>query len=246
MIGARSQTAHSAGFTLLEVMIALAILAMSLTVIAMAQSNAVRAEGRAKQMTIATLLAREKMVDVEDELFEEGFSDFDEEEKGDFDEQGFKSFSYVLKVDKIELPTSINADSLTSALSGGVGAEGDNATAGSGDKGGMFAAGAKLMSAQFEMFRNILEQSIRRVSVRVSWKEGTRERYVAVVGYFTDPRKIGFGGAVSPGAPADGDAEAAERGAGASSSGQPGTTRTGLPTAKTLQPERLRVPGMTR
>ena len=36
----------------------------------------------------------------------------------------------------------------------------------------------------------MLEQAIRRVQVRVEWKEGKRTQHVAVVGYFTDPRKV--------------------------------------------------------
>ena len=194
------------GFTLLEVMVALAILALSLTVISQAQTMAARTVGRSKHVTIATMLARQLMVETEDKLFEEGFSDFDEEKKDNFRELGFKQYSYTLKVDKVELPPNINADSLAKAASGG-GDDSSGTGSGSGagpggGGGGMFAAGAKLMGAQFELFRNVLEQSIRRVTVRVAWKEGSKKRFIQVVGYFTDPRKIDAvaGGArVTPG-----------------------------------------------
>ena len=63
---------------------------MSLTVVSGSQQNSIRAASRAKWMTVAVMLARYKMVEVEDKLFEEGFSDFEEEEEGDFDEEGFE------------------------------------------------------------------------------------------------------------------------------------------------------------
>ncbi|MCA9666745.1 MAG: type II secretion system protein, partial [Myxococcales bacterium] len=177
------------GFTLLEVMIALAILALSLTVISQADVNSVRAVGRSKQITIATQLARWLMTDTEDLLFDEGFQDFEEEKKGDFGEQGFKQFRYVLKIDKIELPPNLNAQSLSNAVSN------TGSGAGSGSRvGGMFQAGAKMMGQQFEMIRNVLEQSIRRVTVRVVWEESGRERFISVSGYFTDPRKVDSAG----------------------------------------------------
>ncbi|OGQ68809.1 MAG: hypothetical protein A3F89_07505 [Deltaproteobacteria bacterium RIFCSPLOWO2_12_FULL_50_11] len=49
------------GFTLIEVMVAIAILAVSLTALFNFQSNSVIASARAEKMGIATLLAREKM-----------------------------------------------------------------------------------------------------------------------------------------------------------------------------------------
>ena len=94
---------HTAGFTLLEVMIALAILAMSLITLSSSYQNSVRAANRSRLMTEATLLARYKMVEVEEEIFKEGFSDFDEEEEGDFEDEDFERFKYTLLVEKVEL-----------------------------------------------------------------------------------------------------------------------------------------------
>jgi hypothetical protein len=101
----------------------------------------------------------------------------------------------------------------------------------------MFAAGAKMMSTQFEIFRNVLEESIRRVSVRVTWKEGTRERYVSVVGYFTDPRKIGIAG-VLPSAPTPG-AEGADARSGDQATSPTRTPGRNIPSPKTFNPSLL-------
>jgi len=176
-------------------MLALAILGMSLSVLIRSQQMSVRAANRAKLMTVAVMLARYTIVEVEDKLFEDGFSDFDQEESGDFEEEGFKRYSYTLKVDKVELPTNVNAESFSSMLGGGSSSSGDSASSGSGAASGASSSpvksmGAAVMSKQFELVKNVLEQAIRRVSVKVEWKEGKRKKHVAVVGYFTDPRKV--------------------------------------------------------
>ena len=63
------------GFTLLEVMIALAILAVSLTILIGTQANSVHMTERASRMSAAAMLARSQMIDIEHELLSDGFSD---------------------------------------------------------------------------------------------------------------------------------------------------------------------------
>ena len=188
-----SPGARSAGFTLLEVMLALAILGMSLSVLIRSQQLSVRAANRSKLMSVAVMLARYTMVEVEDKLFEDGFSDFDQEETGDYEEEGFKRYSFKLKVDKVELPTNVNADSLSGMLGGGSSdSSGTTSTSSSSSSSTspVKSMGSAILSKQFELVKNVLEQAIRRVQVKVEWKEGKHMRHVAVVGYFTDPRKV--------------------------------------------------------
>lgn len=173
------------GFTLLEVMVALAILALALTVVSQAQQASMRQVLRAKMMTVATLLARGKMVELEDDLFKKGFSDFEEEEKGDFDEEGFRDYQWTLRVEKIELPQTIDPTAMADADGAGSGSG-----SAAGPSTGIGMLGGQMLGKQFEMFRNVLEQAIRRVSLKVHWKEGRLVRAITVVGYFTDPRKI--------------------------------------------------------
>lgn len=177
----RSET----GFTLLEVMVALAILALALTVVSQAQQASMRQVLRAKMMTVATLLARGKMVELEDDLFKKGFSDFEEEEKGDFDEEGFRDYQWTLRIEKIELPQTIDPTAVADAAGSGSGSG-----SAAGPTTGVGMLGGQMLGKQFEMFRNVLEQAIRRVSLKVHWKEGRLVRAITVVGYFTDPRKI--------------------------------------------------------
>ena len=73
-----------AGFTLLEVVIAMAILAIGLTVLVSSQSTAVMMTQDATKIRTATLLAQEKMSEALLRVELEGFTDQDIEEEGDF------------------------------------------------------------------------------------------------------------------------------------------------------------------
>ena len=57
-------------------------------------TNNVRATDHAKLTTAATFLARGKMVDIEDEILENGFTDNDETDKGTFKDQGYPQFRW--------------------------------------------------------------------------------------------------------------------------------------------------------
>ena len=186
------------GFTLLEVMIALAILAMSLITLSSSYQNSVRAANRSRLMTEATLLARYKMVEVEEELFKEGFSDFEEEEKGDFKDEDFDRFEYVLKVEKVELPKSVDPQDATDMMGSSGSSSSSSSESGTGSP--MDALGGGLLASYYDMIRQVLEKSIRRVQLSVHWKEGAIKREVTVVSYFTDDRVIGaaVSGQISP------------------------------------------------
>jgi general secretion pathway protein I len=90
----RSQRA----FTLLEVIVALAILGVSLMAILDINSQAVYSHVYAKKLTVATLLARGKMVDLEQKLYDSGLNGDDEEDSGDFGEEGWPSYKWRAKV----------------------------------------------------------------------------------------------------------------------------------------------------
>ena len=71
----RSGRTTEQGFSLLEVMVSLAILSISLVAILNLHSGAVRMHNHAKFLSLATLLARSKMVDIEERIFAEDLSD---------------------------------------------------------------------------------------------------------------------------------------------------------------------------
>lgn len=192
----------SSGFTLLEVMAALAILALTLVVLLNIITNNVRATTHSHMITTATLLARGKMVSMEDTIIEKGFQDLTEEAEGTFEEEGFPLFSWTSVVQKIELPSDIGAKAQQSA--GEASQKKDPMQALTGMIGGM-------MGMFIEPIRVGLEESVRRVTLRVFWNErGRPEQSVDVVMYATDPAKLdlalSLGAAGVPGGAAPGAA----------------------------------------
>ncbi len=79
-------------FTLLEVIIALAILAVGLTVLVSSQASAVMMTNETDRIRVATLLAHEKMNEAMLRVEAEGFSAQDIEEEGDFSGFGEEDF----------------------------------------------------------------------------------------------------------------------------------------------------------
>jgi len=211
------------GFTLLEVMIALAILAGALVVLLRISTQDVRAAYHAKLITIGTQLARSKMADIEADLYKNLFS-CDEQSQGDFTDDGQPKFTWEATCEKVELPTS---DSVTTALGGQQGAANANATgqkpedlnqealmnlAGGSTSG---ALGAGMVQMYFPLIAPILENAIRKVTLTVKWKIGGDEDSIKVICFYTDTKAIDL---AMPGA------AAAAATSGTSTSRTPGTT----------------------
>ena len=230
------------GFTLLEVMIAMAILAGALTWLVVGMSRGIQAENHAKLMTAANFLAREKMVDIEDDLYEKGFGEFEKEQAGAFDDKGFSRFSWKVVVDKVELPSAeqlqtvlSNAQQARQTLQGGGSDPGLPPPAGLAPPGGAssssnpLTAGASAISSQFGVIKDVLEQAIRRVTIKVGWTEGQTPREVELVAYYTDVRRVDqaiqIGNAAAAGqqggAGAGGSGGGGAGGAGGGSAGHP-------------------------
>jgi len=180
------------GFTLLEVMVAMAILAGSLTAIARLNSGAVAMHAYTKKVTVATMLARSKMTDLEQELYDKGFSADDDEQSGDFSQEGFSSFKWRAKI-LAPRTTGVSTDQLLAAVfnipvgGGGGGEDGLSAIsalfgggAGGADGKGGPAGGAGalagmaggLAQTQMTQFLDQIAKTVREVHLSVTWRDG--------------------------------------------------------------------------
>lgn len=180
-----------AGFTLLEVMIAMAILSVSLVGLYLTTGRAIRISMHARSMTQATFLCRQKMAEIQNEFVTEGFKDEAgaKEDRGDFPDPAFKQFRYVTIIEKIRLPATDQLQSAaTKMLQDKQSAAGkDKPSSSSSSSGSNMASG---MSGMLGPVKEMLEQGIRRVTVKVLWDEpGLPDQQVEVVAFFTDVRK---------------------------------------------------------
>lgn len=159
---------HARGFTLLEVVVALAILALSLTVFLETQAANLANAGRARNLTVATLLARSKMIDIEQKLFDEGFTLGDTEEEGDFGEEEHADVKWHYRISEIELEMG-SLSSMCGALSGD-----DESQAGSCES---MVAG---LGAPLEGLLGEVGRSVRLVELTVRWPDGAHEESMSV------------------------------------------------------------------
>jgi general secretion pathway protein I len=193
------------GFTLLEIMVAIAILALTVVVLISIVTNNVRSTNHSKMTTAATFLARNRMVELEDEILDNGFTDNDESAAGTFRDSGFPQFRWESVIERIDLPSDLSTKTRDQASDQTMDAK-DPMSLMTGFMGGM-------MSSFIDPVRMGLQESVRKVSVRVLWDEhGRRDQSFEVVQYLTDPAKLDL--ALNPGA-------GAKTGAGASGAGAP-------------------------
>jgi general secretion pathway protein I len=135
------------GFTLLEVLVAISILGLGLTVILSSQTGLFASTRHAENLTHATFLARCKMSETELQLLQEGYPLIDQAETGACCEDDDSDFSCDWKVELVELPFPGSFDETDLDASDGVPTLGGDAGPGlasgiPGDVGDLSALGA--------------------------------------------------------------------------------------------------------
>src|ERR1043166_393320 len=131
----QAATQRARGFTLLEVMIPLAVPGLGLTVLIKSAAGNIFNSQQAHMIGVVTDLARAKMYDIEEKLLKDGFSDTEQhEEDQPFTDEGWPSIHYSYKIELVELP---NYDALQALVQGkGSGAgSGTSGTSGGSDEG---------------------------------------------------------------------------------------------------------------
>ena len=171
-----------AGFSLLEVMVSLAILAMALVVLSRVVTTNVSAANHARLTTAATFLARTRISMMEQSLLEYGFAEMDGEDNGDFTQEGFPAFRWYTNVERIELPAD-SGQKVQQAASKQTMSNNPMEML-SGFMGGF-------MATLMDPIRLGLQESVRKLTVKVKWYEaGKLEQSFEVVNFMTDPSRL--------------------------------------------------------
>ncbi len=178
------------GFTLLEVIVSLGILAVALLAIGDLNGGAVRMHAYSKSLTVAVQLARGEMLDVEYQLHKDGLSDFSKEYHGDFSDEGWPHYTW--KADVIKPDFDVDPERIVQLIGSGMGLPSGQPDPNSGGAppplpGGMqnpLTAGGPLsgiIDMQVKAMSETIKQSVREVKLTVFWKVGAEKESFDVV-----------------------------------------------------------------
>lgn len=160
------------GFTLLELLIAVFILAMAMTVLLGTQSTSMSMMGYSYNTSIVTMLTRSKMQDIEYEVLrtikEEGIkSDYEETFTGDFGDQGYEDITWSALVQSIELSDEAS-EQLVDSVQKQIYGEGDEEGTLSGNT--TITQFLPTMIGFMPAIINQIGQRIRRITLTTSWE----------------------------------------------------------------------------
>jgi general secretion pathway protein I len=163
------------GFTLLEVMVALAILASAVLALSEIVSSSLRNHVRARNLEVATLLARGKMAEIEDQYEAKGFRTTDESDEGTFEADGHPEVRWRLE---LSIPsTELSPDAVLRILTGSDLTQlFPSPTSGQASPLGPFQAQMQAaLQNVLTRFGERMKAGVREARLTVSWPEGAAE-----------------------------------------------------------------------
>ncbi|HCU23394.1 MAG TPA: hypothetical protein DF383_00110 [Deltaproteobacteria bacterium] len=159
------------GFTLIEIMIALSILAISLLSLYAAQGNSLRASGRAENIQTASALARQKMteklIELQKEMVKGSFPDEKADEQGVFDPP-LDNYRWEFSVRKVEIPL----------VEGGGAALPTDSTGQEVGKDKQVPESAQ--RSLMQIVTKKISESVREITVKVIWQELEEDQSLSV------------------------------------------------------------------
>lgn len=148
--------------TLLEVMVAMAILSIALVAVYKAQTQSMQLSSKAEYVTTAMNLAKARLGEIEFQILEKGFEYLEEKDSGTFEDRSFSDYRWEYTAGKIEIPL-VSVDDDSEQVS---------------------------ENSYLKMAKDMLEKSIKEVRLRVYYKEGRNEDFVEVVTHFSNPKDL--------------------------------------------------------
>lgn len=188
---ARSGSPGQGGFTLVETLVALAILAFSLATLMGTQAVTAQKLAMANQMTTAALLVRQQMLAIEDELRQDGASDTVDTDCGDFDEDAFEDFEWCVEIEPVEV-TDDAEDQFVANIHAelfGEGAGGEGSLSGS----AAVSRFLPMIIGQVPRFINQVGERTRKITLRILWESSLGPQELTVTQFFVleEPSTVG-------------------------------------------------------
>jgi len=213
------------GMTLLEVMVAMAILALSMTSLMASQMASIRATRYAQHVTSIAFLAEYQLIEVEYVMRKEGGWVLEDKiYEGTFAAQLWPDIRYKCIVDFLEIPDYSKLRAAKDDSDRAAQGESSVYYKSAGDK----AFGALAMV--WPMIKQAIERSIRKVKCTVYWKDGSLQNEYTIYTFWADPEKLktlpGLGGEAKEG-DEDADGQPDQPGGGGPASGGKGGSSTG-------------------
>ncbi len=162
------------GFTLLEVMIAMAIMLVAFSSILAIQSSSLSSALRSRQIHEVGMLARGAMAQTEVEIAGKKFNEISEEASGQF-EDPYQDYSWTRKIKEITMP---NLAGIAQAAS--------QDEAGGQSNSEEEAQKSAMMEQMTKVVTNFLSKAVREVTITVTWKRGPGLQKYEVAMYWVD------------------------------------------------------------
>ena len=173
------------GYTLMEVLIAVTILAMVLTVVLGTQANQVQVGATANQIGTASLLGRAKMLEIESDLMADGFKDTEERDSGTFRSEGFAGMSWESVVEPVEIDEG-SKEALLGEANSKLFGEGDSGGGGLFTGNAGFASYLPMVVGLLPDYINQLGEKVRKVKLTITWENARGEQSLTLVQYITN------------------------------------------------------------
>ncbi|MCB1198349.1 MAG: hypothetical protein KDK51_08235 [Deltaproteobacteria bacterium] len=162
------------GFSLLEVLAALLLLAVSIVALSENQTQSIQLIQATQYRDKALLLAQSKMNETDRKVQEKGLSALKDSESGEFDQEQFPTYTWVITKEKIPVPDFVSLLSMSS----GEQAEEDQ-----------FDTSA--LEGPLKAVTEIWGKAIRQVTVEVLWKQRNNEKSYRLVTHYVEKDAFG-------------------------------------------------------
>ena len=180
---------QSGGFTLLEVLLAMVILATALTILIGTMATSNQQSIYANRVTRISHLAKGKMIDLQYELRREGATQNIETKNGNFSDRGFSEVEWEAEIQPIEIPEQVKEELLgkvNAQLFGG--AQSQGALKGN----AAFSAKLPKLIGCVPQMINRIGKKVRRIILIVKFNYHGEEQKLTLTQYVVDRSKRDF------------------------------------------------------